>query len=98
MMMARSRRETSTSLVHSPSPRPKLSTSKISPTKRWKIFPLRNGHFEEGVGVKKETAIAGIDCRQRWEWMLSLTSLLTRMTVLLLGSPFSFPLYSVVHI
>ena len=34
-----------------------LSTLKIKPTKCWKLFPLRNGRFEEGVGVKKETTV-----------------------------------------
>ena len=35
-----------------------LYSLKTGPSKRWKIFPLRNGRFEEGgVGVKKETAI-----------------------------------------
>ena len=31
-----------------------LSTLKIKPTKCWKIFPLWNGCFEEGVRVKTE--------------------------------------------
>ena len=30
-----------------------LSTLEIKPTKCWKIFPLRNGRFEEEVGFKK---------------------------------------------
>ena len=34
-----------------------LSTLKIKPTKCWKIFPLRNGCFEDGVGVKKEMTV-----------------------------------------
>ena len=34
-----------------------LSTLKIKPTKCWKIFPLRNGRFEDGVGVKKEMTV-----------------------------------------
>ena len=56
------------------SARPIFSTSKTGPSKCWKIFPLRNGRFEEGGGggVKKETAI-GRFAWQRWEWTLSLT-------------------------
>ena len=32
--------------------RPILCTLKIKPRKCWKIFPLRNGCFEKGVGVR----------------------------------------------
>ena len=35
-----------------------LSTLKIKATKCWKIFPLQNGCFEEGVGVKKKRQLA----------------------------------------
>ena len=34
-----------------------LSTLKIKPTKCWKIFPLQNGRFEDGLGVKKEMTV-----------------------------------------
>ena len=34
-----------------------LSNLKIKPTKCWKLFPLWNGRFEEGVRVKKEATI-----------------------------------------
>ena len=34
-----------------------LSTLKIKPTKCWKIFPLRNGRFEERVKKKRQLAV-----------------------------------------
>ena len=53
-----------------------LSTLKIKPTKCWKIFPLRNGRVEEGVGAKKETTV-GCFVWQRWERKLSLSQFIT---------------------
>ena len=36
--------------LHISNARPILSTSKTGPSKCWKIFPFRNGRFEEGDG------------------------------------------------
>ena len=46
-------------VTYSHSANPILSTSKTGPSKCWKIFPLRSGHFEEGGwGLKKKRPLA----------------------------------------